>query len=637
MCLIKYRDLLARHVNLCRHSHPIAAPAGAVVLPAHSDGIENEGTTTDLFWDPDFLVQDMLPASLFDVDYYNLEAPISIVPPQRNSFAHFSSRLPTLDDVEDEAEDEVRVREQQDSVAGARNKPWVLNQSCYENFRLELQDFSTLIPDGCSIPAQSTLMRCLEKYCRCAQEFLPFIHCATFQAERKPAELLLAMAAVGSRYLFEHAQSYELYFIAKAIQLERLRRETLQSTSDFLLGRSESSISETKKLESLQTLILLVEFASWADQRISKDALLMASQLAVLARENGISQPDEVTHDIQWLDWVSVEERRRTLFAAYVLSNLHSIAFDSPPLILNYEIALCLPGYAAQWRSTSSIQWDQAAHQSEYGFQVELRRLFSASTSPESSRVSSFANYLLLQGIIQEMPKECHSIITPNSDNLKSFETALRQWQSSWEMTEESGYDSNLDPLYAKGPFALTGAALLRLAYIRVSSGHNLSKELLLSRNPQCMLRRQNTLQRSQRVNRAVIHAAHSLSIPVRLGITFMTTTKTGIWSLEQSMCSLESAILLADWLGLISETVRSSGPDALQKVERRLLGIVTDIIKGTHFASGGLLEDYASQIQRMANTVIKIWAAIFQGINVLDIENVIGAGLQLLADINPS
>jgi hypothetical protein len=107
---------------------------------------------------------------------------------------------------------------------------------------------------------------------------------------------------------------------------------------------------------------------------------------------------------------------------------------------------------------------------------------------------------------------------------------------------------------------------------------------------------------------------------------------------LEHSICSLESAILLKDWLVMISATIRSSGPEALQKVENRLLEIITDIIRGTSLAGTlDVLEDHASHIQRMAHTVIKIWAAIFQGVNVLDIENVIGAGLQLLVDTSPN
>jgi hypothetical protein len=644
MYLTTYRDLLARHINLSHCSHHSTTPAEVVQIPTLSDGVEMDGIAVDLFWNPDFMAQDILPASLFDNDFPSSEAPTSIEPPQRDSFAQFSSRLPTLDDVEDgdqdNAEDDARMCEQEDRLrAGAGFEPWVLNRSCYESFHFEVQDFSAVLPNGCSIPAQNTLIRCLEKYLRCAQEFLPFIHCATFRAEHKPAELLLAMATLGSRYLFEQAQSYELYFIAKAILFERIRREGLQSTSDFLFGQDSPASSKSKGLERLQTFILLIEFASWADKRIARDALFMAGQLAILIRESGISESDEATQNTQWLSWVAIEERRRTLFAAYVLSNLHTIAFDTPPLILNREIGLCLPGYAAQWRSISAVQWKQAARQPEHGFQVRLRRLFIPIESLEDSNISSFANYLLIQGLVQEMYNECHkSTTTPHLDSVKSFDTALSQWQSCWETTQESRHDSNLDPLYAKGPLALTGAALLRLAYIRLSSGHNLSKELLLSRDPQRILQKRNTLHRSQQVNRAIIHAAHSLSVPVRLGITFMTTTKTATWSLEHSICSLESAIILEDWLGMISSTVRSSGPEALQKVERRLLGIITDIIKGTSLAGTlDILEDYASRIQRMACTVIKIWAAIFQGVNVLDIENVIGAGLQLLADTNPN
>ncbi|KAF2646025.1 hypothetical protein P280DRAFT_377221, partial [Massarina eburnea CBS 473.64] len=278
----------------------------------------------------------------------------------------------------------------------------------------------------------------------------------------------------------------------------------------------------------LQTFILLVEFASWAHRRIAKDALCMASQLAVLIREAGVSESDEATQDIEWESWVAIEERRRTLFAGYLLFNLHSIVFDTHPLILNYEIGLYLPDYAAQWRATNAEQWKQGPRQPECGFQDGLRRLFSETESRREPNLSSFANYLLMQGIIQEMYRECpiFTNTTARSDRDRRFETALRTWQLGWETMEESSHDSDLDPLYAKGPLALTGDALLRLAYIRLSSGHKLSKTLLLSRDAQRMLRKPKPLARSQQVNRAVMHAAHSLSVPVRLGITLMTTTK---------------------------------------------------------------------------------------------------------------
>ncbi|KAF2665133.1 hypothetical protein BT63DRAFT_85813 [Microthyrium microscopicum] len=637
------QDLLSRHMNIAHNSQHSETVSQAVQMPATGNDLETGTVDFNLFWNLDLMDQDMLPASLFDMEFSDLDSARSLEAPKQGNFAQFSSRLPTLADVDnanqDDIDDDADTYNSQEGRLrnGAESEPWDLSQSCYEDLLRGTQDFAIVVPSGCTIPAQTTLIRCMEKYHRCVQEYLPFIHSATFRVEHKPVELVLAMAALGSRYLFEKTQSYELYFLAKAVLFEKVRREEVQSASNFVSGQDVFACSQSQSLERLQTFILLLDFASWSTKMISRDALAMANQIAILARENGISETDEKAENIQWLAWIVIEERRRTLYAAYVLVNLQCIAFDIPPLILNHEIGLCLPGFAAQWRSASADQWEKAACQPDRGFKVQLRHLFSDSTSLEDTSNSTFANYLLIHGIIQEMCRECHkSIISMRLDNVKPIETALRRWQLCWENTQESKHDSNMDPLYAKGPLALTGAALLRLAYIRLSSGHNPSKNLLLYRNPDAMLQSTNLLQRSEQTNRAVIHAAHSLSIPVRLGIAFMTTTKTAISSLEQSICSLESAIFLKNWLELISTTVRISGPNDLSRVEKGLLGIITDIIKGTPLANTlTIMEDYGSHIQRMACTVIKIWAAIFQGVNVLDMENDIGAGLQLLVDSN--
>lgn len=48
----------------------------------------------------------------------------------------------------------------------------------------------------------------------------------------------------------------------------------------------------------------------------------------------------------EWTAWATSEERRRTIFAAYILSSLHNITFGIPPLILNREIDLRLPDFS---------------------------------------------------------------------------------------------------------------------------------------------------------------------------------------------------------------------------------------------------------------------------------------------------
>jgi hypothetical protein len=149
--------------------------------------------------------------------------------------------------------------------------------------------------------------------------------------------------------------------------------------------------------------------------------------------------------------------------------------------------------------------------------------------------------------------------------------------------------------------------------------------------------RQRPSLYRSTRVDKVILHAAHALSIPVSLGIEFMASTKTSIWVIEHSLCSLECSLLLKDWLEMISTTVRSCSTEELRPVERKLLRIITGIIKETSFAGTlNVLEDDASHFQRMAAIVVKLWAQIFQGVHVLEIDNFIGASLQLLADTKP-
>ncbi|CAG9955465.1 unnamed protein product, partial [Clonostachys rosea f. rosea IK726] len=77
---------------------------------------------------------------------------------------------------------------------------------------------------------------------------------------------------------------------------------------------------------------------SWGEKEFVRDALSMASQVAMLVRELGIGTPEDApTRDLGWQDWIDKEGRRRTLFVAYVLFSLQCTAFNVPPMILNQE------------------------------------------------------------------------------------------------------------------------------------------------------------------------------------------------------------------------------------------------------------------------------------------------------------
>ncbi|OTB04472.1 hypothetical protein M426DRAFT_154870 [Hypoxylon sp. CI-4A] len=618
------QDLLARHTKL---SHPVRP----VLTEEPSLSPKAAMADPDFFWDPNFTMQDLLPVTLFDINFPPVDTTPSIQPPRTSSFSKFTSRLPPLDDTEDDTGSEAEaaandlVNEQAKSIPPT---PWSIDEFEYEKIHEHVQAYSRLIPSDCFLPSRNAFVRYLETYLRCAQKFFPFIHPSTFSVRDRDVELILAMAAVGSQYRYEFSKAYALYFMSKAILLEKIRIDNNQSASDLLSGQPFINRDKSGKMGRIQTFILLINLASWADRRLLPDALSMSSQLAVLVRESGISRLDPMPENVNWLSWIAIEERRRTLSVAYVLFNLHCIAFDIPPLILNHEVGLFLPSYGEQWHSTNATQWRRAPRQVELTFQDRLSYLFSGANPCKDGSVSSFGNYLLIHGLLQRIYIDRHgSAGLLHPDNIKSIETALRAWQISWELTDES----TLDPLSPKGPFGLSATALLRLAYIRLSRDFR-PCQILFSDNVEYSSTTSPSLERSPHSDKAVLHAAHALSIPVRLGVMVMATNKTPIWTVEHSLCSFECALILKDWLEIISTTIRSSGTEGLRKAERKLLGIITEIIKETCLAEAlDVLEDDASHIQRMASTVLQLWLEIFQGTHILEIDNTIRAGLEKL------
>ncbi|KAI0194843.1 hypothetical protein EV127DRAFT_201173 [Xylaria flabelliformis] len=627
------QDLLARHnrISRCQVSQAEAAPD--FILCGSDELYMND---FDIFWDRAFIPQLDTPLALDTVISGSEAQPALPAATGVTTFSQFSSNFPSLDIVEDanDSHREVHIEEAGNQTQNSQDNhvssaPWSISGPAFEKLCEEIQGYSSILPDGCQMPTNNALSRGLETYLKCTQRYLPFIHVATFSVEKRDAELTLVMAALGLLYRFEHNQAYKIYFMAKAIWSEKSRREHLQLASDIICNLDGTIQSKYDKLRKIQTLILLITFASWGNRRHRPGAVSMAGELAMLVRDYGISEVEEDTPSVDWETWVASEERRRTIIAAYILSCLHNITFGTPPLILNYEIELRLPDYAQPWTSKDALQWQMAPRQTPRAFQEGLRSLFEGNGFPAESSISSFSCYILVIALLQKIYLHHHSSGggLPLA-SIEAFETALRAWQVSWERTDEPA----LDPSSSGASFGLSSAALLRLAYIRLNFKAGDCRGVLWG--DMAITNKNPILDRSLHIERAVLHAAHALSVPVRLGVSYMATTKTSIWSIEHSVCSLESALLLNAWLRTISTVVRSSGTEALRPSEKRLLGIVTSIIKETDFAEILYLpDDDASRYLHMAATVIKLWSCVFGGIHVLEIDDDVRSGLRLIAD----
>lgn len=687
-------DVLSQTNELALHDHRavFAEPFQNLLtqdLLAGMDGLE-----FDSFWNETHLPSPFLPTGLADDSQndqmtslvtpdtpHRVHTPDSQYQPERSqteSESGLASRLPSMEPERPEVtplhvasahgprshSQQAQTPRQVHSI-----RPWKVSSQEYAQMLDNLASIRDLLPSICTLPSQHTLSRCLEGYFRGFAIHLPFLHSVTFYAASINPELLLSICAVGALYRFQPALGYQLYAGAQALiswrlsqrsraALDRLANDSLERPGipssptrplTFASSAMNGSKSETQRdtLQLLQAMIVLMAMASWGDHKLTQDALSMSSRVSMLARELKISDPEEPPSPNQpWSDGIQHEERRRTLFAAYVVLNQQSVAFNVPPLLLSQEVSINLPGCASCWQAPNAAEWStlRDTYMKPRSFQEMLNELLSGRSIHLEAAVSSFGNYVLIHGILQ------HVFLARNaagclpdaggalSDSLvEKMHLALRAWQGSWEAT----YESTTDPSSPKGPLGFNSTAILRLAYIRLSANFGASRQLLFARDPQAIAeafssrRAIKAEDRSPRLDQAVLQCIHALSIPVRVGIAFVARTQTMNWSVEHALCNLECAFLLAQWLLVVSECAEASGVEALRADERRLVSVVVSLVRETELGDS-LDEDSQSpavQIRSLASCTMFLWAQTFKGSHVFDIVQLIGSGLAILAE----
>ncbi|KAM5344564.1 hypothetical protein ACJ41O_013099 [Fusarium nematophilum] len=540
--------------------------------------------------------------------------------------------------------------------------PWRLSPGEYQDLSQRITSWASIIPRSFTLPSRHTLSRYLEGYFRGFHAHMPFLHTASLTPGALGPELVLSLAAVGALYRFEHAKGVELYRVARALinwRLDQLHEDTVSRLTSISPGYAgfthlpgESSqhdppspiLSQGQQgLRLLQGLLVLMAITSWGERALVRDALSMASQVATLVREFGISTTEDTSsRETSWEDWIRGEERRRTLFVAFVLFSLQCTAFNVPPMILNQEVRLNLPASAAEWKAQTAIEWSSIHSNAPWPprpFQQALQQLLSGTPIHQEGSISAFGNYALIHGLFLQIffarnalgPSSEGSLST---DFVKKMEAALRAWQESWEATHES----TLDPSSPKGPLGFNSTALLRLVYIRLNANTGPYRQLF-SRDPSVITRaftdgKISVCKRSPHLDRAILQCIHALSVPVRVGIAFVARTLTLNWSFQHALSNLECAFLLTHWLRALAICVESGGIEVLRLDEQKLLNMVVTLVRETELAetldSAG---DHASRIRRLAASVVRLWAETFKGFQVFEIVYVVGQSLSMVAD----
>lgn len=577
---------------------------------------------------------------------------------EQSSFSRFGSRLPSL-------QPEEKPRLSRGRPVGPRpfsDLSAIDRQILAEKFSY----FVGVVSPDFKLPSRLAFSRYIAAYINGFHEHLPFLHIPTMRIETCSIELALAMAAVGAQYCFEGDRGVELFHASQAIASRRIRRKDARLASqhhrgqyDYSSRRSSVSFSlsgpgglssdagtpidvpmeDEDLMQTAQALLILMAMATWAKHKeILREALAIQSVLATLVRDDGLRSQSTDT-EMYWEVWVRAETTKRTKFIVFCFFNLHCIVYNIPPLILNSELKMTLPSSSAEFKATNVYEWREARKKATKSttFQDALGRLFSRGGRDITEWNSSLGNYILIHAIIQHIffirqTAKCRFNSDGDllSEEVSSLEQALRNWQAGWRRNPES----SLDPMDPNGPVAFNSTALLRLAYIRLNVDTGPGRALD-TRDPLQIahaFRESPPIKRTPKLVRAVLHSAHALSIPVKIGVRLVAQTQTFIWSIQHSLCSCECAFLLSRWL----EALSVPNPDPpVSDDERRIAMLVKTMLDETEFAvPDGLTLDSPATVRHLSAGVLRVWATIFRGAQTWAIVDVIGTSLHIYADM---
>lgn len=582
------------------------------------------------------------------------------------TFSRFGSRLPSLQP--EQAQE--RPHQQQCRPHAI----WDVSILDREKLLSELEEFRSVVPSDFVLPSRHALSRYLLGYVRDFHDYLPFLHIPTLSIGHSPPELVLAIAALGSRYCFEAARGDQLFHVSKAVAMEQIRRRdellmaklseaeekrsmqrnnisprqsSLRQYPDTLNDTPGTSPSADRisrprgSTETAQALLLLMAIASWGRNKIMfREGLGIRSVLATLIRQDVFSD-SEVPEDISWEDWINMEGAKRTKFMVFCNFNFHCIVFNIPPSILSAELNMHLPCCEPEWSAKTAADWRELrqASRPEPMFHDSLSRMFSNKNN--GGGYSSLGSYILVHALIQHIYLlrqltrfKAESNGTLPSSEISALEQALKNWQCGWESNPES----SLDPQDPHGPLAFNSTALLRMAYIRLSFDIGPGRALDTQDPVQIAraIRQSPPIQRSRKVTRAVLHAAHALSIPIKLGVSLVARNQLFMRSIQHSLCSLECAFLLSKWLDAV--TIQPLDPP-LSEDERKLLAFVTSLLNETDFAAPAATatRGFEEASKKLSASVVRVWAKLFKsdsGQSIWDIVDVIGRALDVYADM---
>jgi hypothetical protein len=373
------------------------------------------------------------------------------------------------------------------------------------------------MPPPVSLPSTADLQRFVSAYIHYFHPHMPFLHIPTlsfqspvFTSTMGPNRtfsdgvvggggcLILAMAAIGASYEFEHEAGKELFNSAK--QMIKLYLDERRTATKASLAVGAAAQQKTPLWLVQAMLLNLIYGHQCGDKMAADNATIQCAALVSLAKaaeldkadtdisadenqsyrmrnnsadvdmdiaEEGLSPnswKQRVSHEnreehAEWFRWKSNEERKRTLYAVFVFSSLLVTAYNHQPRILNSELHIDLPCEEDLWAAESPQAWNAlggiaSAELKTTSFVEALTFLLTAaSRQPMERRLSSgyhptFGSSVPLEQLPQSELKPstfgCYVLI--NALHVYIWETRQRHQGRHWKPQETEQMHAQVEP-----------------------------------------------------------------------------------------------------------------------------------------------------------------------------------------------
>lgn len=401
-------------------------------------------------------------------------------------------------------------------------------------------------------PTTPELQRYVAGYFRYCHPHLPFLHLPTlnFESAEYTAQfrtsngqmhqgkngnaiggscLLLSIAAMGALYENEPNASKDLFEYSKKTISNYLegRRKSNSSRQTFVAHQNDN---EDTPLWLVQAMLLNVIYGhNCGDKTMADIASNHCAALVSLARGAELAKPftpfvntDAWAHagqdgtEVEWLEWKTSEERKRTLYAIFVLSSMLVMAYNRAPALTNSEIRLDLPCDEELWAAESGQAWRAlggmtAVRSRSIPFAGALTHLLTAAQREKQANESRAASNGWSQAETSTFvlkPSSFGCLVLIDALHNYIWETRQRHLGRQWTQQEVEAMHAHVEPAlrawstawssnplhvierpnpFGAGPLPADSIPLLDLAYVRLFVDFGRSKEAYWQRDYETM------------------------------------------------------------------------------------------------------------------------------------------------------